>query len=76
MLKVRESPFVRLHSDLLEADLFETLERQLNNADRQRNARLPATKAHDGPDAYMINLEWSATRQAHRSRKPGVTLLN
>ena len=57
MLTVRQSPFDLLRSDLLEADLFKTLERQLNNADTQKAARVPAAEVHDGPDAYTIALE-------------------
>ncbi|MCP9883198.1 Hsp20/alpha crystallin family protein [Cyanobium sp. Alchichica 3B3-8F6] len=57
MLTIRQSPFDLLRSDLLEADLFKTLERQLNNADMQKAARVPAAEVHDGPEAYTIALE-------------------
>jgi HSP20 family protein len=57
MLTIRQSPFDLLRSDLLEADLFKTLERQLNNAELQQAARVPAAEVHDGPEAYTITLE-------------------
>ena len=57
MLTVRQSPFTLLRSDLLEADLFKTLERQLNNADMQEAALVAAAEVHDGPEAYTIALE-------------------
>jgi HSP20 family protein len=57
MLTIRQSPFDLLRSDLLEADLFKTLERQLNNAELQKAARVPAAEVHDGPEAYTITLE-------------------
>jgi HSP20 family protein len=57
MLTVRQSPFDLLRSNLLEADLFKTLERQLNNTDMQEAARVPAAEVHDGPEAYTIALE-------------------
>ena len=57
MLTVRQSPFDLLRSDLLEADLFKTLERQLNNTDMQEAARVAAAEVHDGPEAYTIALE-------------------
>ena len=57
MLTLRQSPFDLLRSDLLESDLFKTLERQLNNDDTQKAGRVPAAEVQDGPEAYTIALE-------------------
>ena len=90
MLTVRQSPFDLLRSDLLEADLFKTLERQLNNADTQRAARVPAAEVHDGPEAYTITLELPGVDKASidvkatdrtlvisaERRQPGATATN
>ncbi len=57
MLTLRQSPFHLLRSDLLEADLFKTLERQVESADMQKADRVPAAEVHETDDAYVIALE-------------------
>ncbi len=62
MLTLRPTRFDLLRSDLIEADLFKTLEHQLRPADvqpveRQTPERVPAAEVHDGPEAYTIALE-------------------
>jgi HSP20 family protein len=57
MLTLRPTRFDLLRSDLLESDLFKTLERQLNNDDTQKAARVPAAEVQDGPEAYTIALD-------------------
>ena len=63
MLTLRQSPFHLLRSDLLDANLIQTLERQLNAAERLNAAEgakgeaVPAAEVHEGPDCYTITLD-------------------
>jgi HSP20 family protein len=57
MPTLRQSPFHLLRSDLLEADLFKTLERQVASADMHKPDRVPAAEVHETNDAYVIALE-------------------
>ncbi len=63
MLTLRQSPFHLLRSDLLDSNLFQTLERQLNagerlNAtDRPKAERVPNAEVHEGPESYTIALD-------------------
>jgi HSP20 family protein len=55
MPTLRQSPFHLLRSDLLEADLFKTLERQVASADMHKPDRVPAAEGHEIPEAYTIS---------------------
>ena len=57
MPTLRQSPFHLLRSDLLEADLFKTLERQVASADMHKPDRVPAAEVHETNNAYVIALE-------------------
>ena len=57
MPTLRQSPFHLLSSDLLEADLFKTLERQVASADMHKPDRVPAAEVHETNNAYVIALE-------------------
>ena len=57
MPTLRQSPFHLLSSDLLEADLFKTLERQVASADMHKPDQVPAAEVHETDDAYVIALE-------------------
>jgi HSP20 family protein len=56
MPTLRQSPFHLLSSDLLEADLFKTLERQVASADMHKPDQVPAAEVHEIPEAYTISL--------------------